>query len=109
MGGSGTRLDPAISMSIGHITWGDGKGKQCSTCDGRAWNSISFSLNGKLKFLYGENGDKLQLSATLDIEKNCNVLFHNLITLLTTAIQAKGVFNVRLHEQEIKDKVKTFE
>ena len=82
MGGSSTRLNSAISMSIGHITWGDGKGKQCLTCDGRAWNSFSFSLSGKLKFLYAENADNLQLDATLDIEKHCNVLFHNLIALL---------------------------
>ena len=92
MGGSITRLDSAINMSIGNITWGDGKGKQCLTCDGRAWNSISFSLSGKLKFLYAENGDKLQLSATLDIEKHCNVLFHNLISFINHSHSRKRCF-----------------
>jgi len=87
MGGSSARLDSAINMSIGHITWGDGRGKQPLTCDGRAWNSISFSPSKK--FLYAANGNKLRLGATLDIEKQRNVLFHNLITLLTTAIHAK--------------------
>jgi len=33
------------------------------------------SLNGKLKFLYAENGNKLRLGATLDIEKHCFFLF----------------------------------